>query len=105
MMIVKMLGIVLLALVSEATAAIQYPQEWHLWKSEHGITYTVREILVSICNHSCCFPQDELEELRRHITWLSNKAYIDQHNEYADTFGYTLKMNHLGDMVRSLCGA
>ena len=46
--------------------------------------------------------QDDLEELRRHITWMSNKAYIDQHNQYADTFGYTLKMNHLGDMVRPL---
>ena len=31
---------------------------------------------------------------------MSNKAYIDQHNQYADTFGYTLKMNNLGDMVR-----
>lgn len=81
-MVARMLSIAL-ALVSMAGAgAIQYPQEWHLWKSEHGVTYT-----------------DELEELRRHITWLSNKAYIDRHNEYSDTFGYTLKMNHLGDMT------
>lgn len=46
-----------------------------------------------------CHWQDEIEELRRHITWLSNNAYIDNHNQYADTFGYTLRMNHLGDLV------
>ena len=40
-----------LALVSMGEAAgVQYPQEWHLWKSEHGITYTVRETYESHCS-------------------------------------------------------
>ena len=41
-----------------------------------------------------------MEELRKHVTWMSNKAYIEQHNQYSDTFGYTLKMNNFGDLVR-----
>lgn len=48
-MVARMLSIAL-ALVSMAGAgAIQYPQEWHLWKSEHGVTYTVREMHESQC--------------------------------------------------------
>ena len=61
-------------------------------KVSHTNTFDIAMIIV----------QDDMEELRRHITWMSNKAYIDQHNQYADTFGYTLEMNHLGDMVRLL---
>jgi cathepsin L len=74
--------VVFLAVVAMGTpAAIQYPEEWHLWKAEHGVSYS-----------------DDLEELRKHITWMSNNAYIDQHNQYSDTFGYTLKMNNFGDL-------
>lgn len=72
----------LLAVVAVATStAIRYPEEWHLWKTEHGVSYS-----------------DDMEELRKHVTWMSNKAYIEQHNQYSDTFGYTLKMNNFGDL-------
>ncbi|CAI8049679.1 hypothetical protein GBAR_LOCUS27349, partial [Geodia barretti] len=44
--------VVFLAVVAMGTpAAIQYPEEWHLWKAEHGVSYS-----------------DDLEELRKHIT-------------------------------------
>ena len=34
--------IVFLAVVAVTTsAAIQYPEEWHLWKSQHGKSYSV----------------------------------------------------------------
>lgn len=42
------------------------------------------------------------EELMRHTVWESNKKYIDNHNEHADTLGFTLAMNEFGDLVRIL---
>lgn len=63
----------------------QFVQKWNLWKNTHGKSY-----------------QSDKEDLERHIVWLSNKEYIDQHNKNADIFGFTLAMNHLGDMV-SVC--
>ena len=34
--------VVFLAVVAMGTpAAIQYPEEWHLWKAEHGVSYSV----------------------------------------------------------------
>lgn len=39
------------------------------------------------------------EELMRHTVWESNKKYIDNHNEHADTLGFTLAMNEFGDLV------
>ena len=39
------------------------------------------------------------EELEKHITWLANKKYIEEHNVNADLFGYKLAMNQFGDMV------
>lgn len=64
---------------------IEYPHEWHSWKSEHEVSY-----------------QDEHEELGRHVVWLSNKKYIEEHNKYSDHFGYALEMNKFGDMVNNL---
>ena len=40
------------------------------------------------------------EEIQRHAIWQSNMKYIDAHNEHADLFGFTLKMNEFGDLVR-----
>ena len=60
----------------------QFVEEWSLWKNEHSKAY-----------------QSDREELERHLVWLSNKEYIDQHNANADLFGFTLAMNHFGDMV------
>ena len=73
-----------LALTGYAAAMpkYQYAEEWSLWKSEHFKTY-----------------ESDLEDLERHLVWLSNKEYIDQHNANADLFGFTLAMNHLGDLV------
>ena len=57
-------------------------EEWNLWKSKHGKSY-----------------ESEYLELERHLVWLSNKEYIDQHNANSDIFGFTLAMNHHGDLV------
>lgn len=64
---------------------VEYPQEWHSWKALHGVSY-----------------EDDHEELGRHIIWQSNKKYIEEHNKYAEVFGYTLELNKFGDMVRGL---
>ena len=63
----------------------QHPEEWQLWKTEHGKSY-----------------ESQREELERHLVWLSNREYINTHNANSDIFGFTLAMNHLGDMVCSL---
>lgn len=60
---------------------VEFPLEWHLWKGEHKKQY-----------------EDVREELSKHLVWLGNQEYINQHNKYAHVFGYTLKMNSLGDM-------
>jgi len=56
--------------------------EWHAWKSEHGKSY-----------------ESQKEELQRHIVWQANKKFIEAHNTFNKTLGYTLAMNHFGDMV------
>ena len=61
---------------------IQFSQEWHLWKGQHRKEYSSLR-----------------EELGKHLVWLSNQEYINQHNKYSDVFGYSLKMNQFGDMV------
>lgn len=75
----------LLPLISLALAApkFQLGEEWQLWKSEHGKDY-----------------QSDREELERHVIWQSNKKYIEAHNQNSHILGFTLKMNHFGDMVR-----
>ena len=62
-----------------------FVEEWHLWKGQHQKSYF-----------------SELEEVERHAIWLSNKKYIEEHNIHSDAFGYTLAMNHLGDLVHCL---
>ena len=61
----------------------QHPEEWQLWKTQHGKNY-----------------ESEREELERHLVWLSNREYISAHNKNSHIFGYTVAMNHLGDIVR-----
>lgn len=63
-----------------------YAGQFKLWKLTHGKSYMSSE-----------------EEAQRYSIWLDNMDYIEQHNANADQHGYTLKMNHFGDMVR-LCG-
>ena len=78
--------LLVLALVSLAYAKgvprFEFVEEWQLWKSTHS-----REYL------------SEREELERHLTWLSNREYILQHNANAHIFGFTLSLNQFGDMV------
>ena len=80
----KMKTACFLSLLVVAAAKVQYEfaEEWNLWKSQHGKSY-----------------QSELEELERHLVWLSNKKYIESHNNNAEVFGYTLAMNDFGDLV------
>ena len=68
--------------ITLAFSNFELPEEWHLWKAQHGKSY-----------------QSELEELERHVLWQSNKKYIEAHNQNAHVFGFTLKMNHFGDLV------
>lgn len=75
--------LLVLTLVAAATA-FQYTAEWELWKKEHGRDYASDE-----------------EELHRHIIWESNKQYVDNHNQYAKEFGFTLAMNDFADLENS----
>ena len=63
----------------------QHPEEWDLWKTEHGKSY-----------------ESQREELERHLVWLSNREYINAHNANSDIFGFTLSMNDFGDIVSLL---
>lgn len=60
----------------------ELPHEWHLWKVEHGKSY-----------------QSPGEEIWRHAVWQNNMRMIQKHNVDSVVHGYTLKMNHLGDLV------
>ena len=60
----------------------EFVEEWNLWKSQHERNYG-----------------SEVEELNKHLVWLSNKKYIEMHNANAHVFGFDLAMNHFGDMV------
>ena len=78
--------LVIFALLSVAWAKgvpkYEFVEEWQLWKSDHGKKY-----------------DSQREELERHLVWLSNREYIQQHNVNAELFGFTLAVNHFGDMV------
>nr|AND80742.1 silicatein alpha [Mycale phyllophila] len=60
----------------------KFVEEWKLWKGQHQKSY-----------------EGTLEELTRHIVWLSNKQYIEAHNQNAHIFGYTLAMNNFADLT------
>lgn len=67
----------------QARTVFKFSKEWQVWKAEHGKLYS-----------------SELEELEKHLVWLSNKKYIEAHNAASDVFGYTLELNKFADMVR-----
>ena len=79
--------VVVASLLSVALAAPRFKlgEEWQLWKTQHDKSYL-----------------SQLEELERHVIWQSNKKYIEAHNQNAHILGFTLKMNHFGDMVSTL---
>ena len=59
--------------------------EWLAWKELHGRKY------------------DSLrEETKRSYVWLDNKKFIEEHNMEVEQHGYSLGMNHFGDMVSRL---
>ena len=78
-------GLVVVCFCAVTLAEVQYqhPEEWQLWKTEHGKSY-----------------ESQREELDRYLVWLSNREYINAHNKNAHILGFTLAMNHLGDIVR-----
>ncbi len=55
---------------------------WFLWKTKHGREYKSIE-----------------EELKRYSVWKDNLAFIDEHNRDRKRMGYSLGMNHFGDLV------
>ena len=60
MIVLLILGLVLISQGSKVEPYYQYPQQWQTWKTDHGKNYT-----------------SQLEELERHLVWLSNKKYIE----------------------------
>lgn len=80
---------VLLCIVGLALASSmpQYElvEEWNLWKGQHKKSY-----------------DNEVEELDRHLVWVSNKKYIEVHNLNSHVFGFTLSMNHFADLVSAI---
>ena len=70
------------AALSSLPMSYQFPEQWQLWKTEHGKNYS-----------------SQLEDLDRHVVWLSNKKYIESHNSFSHVFGYTLALNQFADMV------
>ena len=81
------LGLLLCAAAQAAgmTPLLKHVEEWQMWKMQHGKSYdSVRE------------------ELERHLVWLANREYINVHNKNSHIFGFTLAMNHLGDLVSLL---
>lgn len=60
----------------------EFVEEWNMWKGQHEKSYA-----------------SQLEDLDRHLVWLSNKKFIELHNANSHIFGYHLAMNHFGDLV------
>lgn len=72
----------LLLLLLHLGSSLKFHKEWTVWKAEHAKMY------------SC-----DKEEVQKHSVWLANRELIEEHNKKADEKGFTLKMNHFGDMV------
>ncbi len=62
----------------------EFVEEWSLWKAVHSKNYA-----------------SNLEELEKHLVWLSNKVYVENHNINAKKgfYSYEVKLNHLADLV------
>ena len=71
-----------ITLAHAVSRRLEHPEEWQLWKSQHGKSYG-----------------SQREELERHLVWLSNREYINAHNKNAHTIGYSLHLNHFADWV------
>ena len=71
----------------QSKRALEYKTDadWLQWKRRHEKSY-----------------DDNLTELERYVTWLSNRALVEGHNTLGKEFGYTLALNQFADMVRFL---
>ena len=65
-----------------ADSQIKLNGAWTLWKAQYGRLYETYD-----------------DELKRFTVWKDNLAYIDEHNRHQEKLGYTLGMNHFGDIV------
>ena len=75
-------SILLATTVSIPSTSLDITPEWNSWKTQHGKIYP-----------------SLMEEQDRHRIWLSNKEFIEEHNMNADYHGYSLTLNHFGDLV------
>jgi len=84
----KTLAVVAYLCISIVLASAgEFSAEWNEWKTKHGRIYSSEE-----------------DELTRYAIWVSNNAYIKEHNKHSDVHGFTLEMNQFGDMVGcSMC--
>ena len=71
--------------LTAATVQFQHAEEWQMWKTQHGKNYG-----------------SQRGELERHLVWLANREYINGHNKNAHIFGFTLALNHFGDIVSAV---
>jgi hypothetical protein len=74
--------LVVIVAVEAWEGKIEHPEEWDLWKTEHGKSY-----------------ESQREELDRHLVWLSNREYINAHNKNFVVTGFSLRLNHFADLV------
>ena len=65
-----------------ASSILEFAGEWHQWKAQHWRRY-----------------MSWGEEVERHRVWLQNRQYIENHNKNVDHHGYSLALNHFGDLV------
>ena len=75
---------VLLTTIKSNAVEFTFKQDsnWLSWKQKHDKNY-----------------ESDIHELEKYVTWISNNALIEAHNELESEFGYTLAMNKFGDMV------
>ncbi len=78
------LSVTLVLSAASLAPKYQFIEEWQLWKTKHTKYY-----------------DSDREELERHLVWLSNREYIQQHNvNYrAGVLGFKLALNKFADMV------
>ncbi|CAI8032369.1 Digestive cysteine proteinase 3 [Geodia barretti] len=74
--------LVVIVVVEAWEGKIEHPEEWDLWKTEHGKSY-----------------ESQREELERHLVWLSNREYINAHNKNSVVTGFSLRLNHFADLM------
>ena len=71
----------------------------HVICSTHTQNANGQPHTIPLQQHGKQYDTDE-EELSRQIVWEANRNYVQNHNEHADVFGFTLAMNEFADMVK-----